>query len=203
VNSLVVQRLSDLQEVDELVNLIVAHAVRNPSRLYPDVGQVDVVCVWVVTHDFGEGGDNRGELEVVGGLAERRKHVTQIDVFVDFDDLTAGRVFPAQEHFADVTTIVQTHAPVKRDFIHGGYLVAGTELASVDVVVAEVAVTNATVLEANQAVLVDDIGVELDLDLGVDCGGDQRRSQFLFEQALGFVFGASCSIMVSLKLPMP
>ena len=63
------------------------------------------------------------------------------------------------------------------------------QLTGIDVVVAEVAVANAAVLVTDEAVLVDDALVELDLNLGVDCRGDQRGGQLVREEAFCFVDG--------------
>ncbi len=70
----------------------------------------------------------------------------------------------------------------------------GADLAGVDVVVAEVRIAHAPVLEPDEAVLVDHVGVELDLDLGVDRDGQQRGREVVLEQALGLVDGVDVGV---------
>ena len=153
---------------------------------------IDIGGIGTSPEDFRPGGDGGCELEAVVGVEPVRFDVIELDVRIDLDPLERFGILPAQADLAEV--IAATDRPVEVELVQGGHGVTRREFAGIDLVVAEVSVENATVLETDQPVLLHEFGIELDLDASVDRNGGERVDEFLLEQPLGLTPGIDVGI---------
>jgi len=127
--------------------------------------------------------NNHGHLVVRISLLKAFCHIPGIEVSVDLGHFVGVGIFPAQ--------LDGGNAPIRIGSeghrIQGGSAVPGTDLTSIDGIVAEVLVGHIPVLVTDQAVVGNHIGVEIHLDFGIQGDHLQGGGQIFDEELLGLV----------------
>ena len=136
-----------------------------------------------VAQQFGVLGHDHGQLVAGIGLLEALGQVPGVEVAVDLGHLVGVGVFPAQLDGGDAAIRIRAEG----DGIQGGGAVPGADLTGIDGIIAEVLVGDIPVLVSDQAVVGDHIGVEIDLDLGIQGDDLQGGGQIFDEEFLGFI----------------
>ena len=133
--------------------------------------------------DLGKFRHDHSALEVWAGLAEIIGHLARVEIPGKLGYGAGVGVLPTQEDGGDATV----GFGVQLDLVQGGDGVPRADLARVHTVVAELVVGHGAILEADQAVAHDHLGVEVHLHLGIHGDGLQGARQLVDEQAAGLV----------------
>jgi hypothetical protein len=130
-----------------------------------------------VTQQFSVLGHDNGQL--VAGISALKAlgQIPGVEVAVDLGHLVGVGIFPPQLHDGNGPIGIEAEG----DGVQGGGGVPGTDLASVDGVIAEILVSDIAVLVPDQAVVGHHIRVEIHLDLGVQ-GDDLRGGGQVFDE---------------------
>jgi len=173
-----------VDQVDELCHLtILTQAAQQGVSQAIDLIQGGVGGPRALAQDLGVLGGEHCQLVTGGGAFEAAVQVPGVQVAVDLVHFVGLWVFPAQLHGGDAPLGVG----LEHHGVHGSGAVTSTQLAGIHTVVPEILVGDGAVLVADQAVVGDHVGVEVDLHAGVAGDGLQGGGQVVDEQLAGLI----------------